>query len=491
MRKLMFLAVGFVTALALSACSEEQAELGTLQSASNALGESSLTSIEYSGAGRWYQFGQAPNPNLPWPQFELRAFTASIDYTIPAARVQMVRKQIVEPDRVRPTPVELPFDSYVADTFAWRMRVPIGAPAGTVPVLQVQPAAVDERAMEIWVTPHGFLKAAMANYATSTPVNGGSEVSFIIGEKYRYIGTINAQNQVERVITWISDHVLGDTPVEFLYSDYRDFDGIMFPARIERIQGGYPVLDIAVSSVTANPTVDIVVPDAVRNFTPAEVVNAERIGEGVYFMTGSGAHSIAIEQADHIVVVEAPTHETRSEAVIAKVKEIISDKPIRYVINTHTHFDHAGGLRTYVDEGATVVTHEMNRLYLEKVWVAPRTINPDRLAVSKKSPTFETLTDKLVLTDGTRSIEVHAIIGSGHNDAFIMVYLPAEKILIEGDAYSDRGTPPPATPNPYSVNLYENIQRLALDVVQIAGIHGRLSTLDDLRRNIGSAAVSD
>ena len=100
------------------------------------------------------------------------------------------------------------------------------------------------------------------------------------------------------------------------------------------------------------------------------------------------------------------------------------------------HFDHSGGLRTYVDEGATIVTHAMNKPYYEQAWAAPRTINPDRLAQSKKTATFETFTDKHVLTDGSRTIEVHQIAGSGHNDAFAMVYLPKEKILIEVDAYA-------------------------------------------------------
>ena len=122
--------------------------------------------------------------------------------------------------------------------------------------------------------------------------------------------------------------------------------------------------------------------------------------------------------------------------MIAKVKETIPNKPIRYLVNTHVHFDHSGGLRTYVDEGATIVTHEMNKPYYEQAWAAPHTLNPDRLAQSKKTATFETFTDKHVLTDGSRSIEIHQIAGSGHNDAFAMVYLPKEKILIEGDAYT-------------------------------------------------------
>ena len=233
-------------------------------------------------------------------------------------------------------------------------------------------------------------------------------------------------------------------------------------------------------------------PDQVKNFTPPPVqVNVQKLADGVYQMTGANAHTVAIDQSDHIVVVEGPANEARSLAVIAKIKETIPNKPIRYVINSHVHFDHSGGLRTYVDEGATVVTHQMNQPYFEQAWAAPRTLNPDRLAQSKKEAKFETVTDKKVLTDSKRNIEIHSIAGSGHNDAFLMIYLPKEKILIEGDAFTPgpADAPPPAVPNPYTVNLYENIQRLKLDVRQIAAIHGpRVATMADLRAAIGVKA---
>src|SRR6185503_17356962 len=208
-----------------------------------------------------------------------------------------------------------------------------------------------------------------------------------------------------------------------------------------RTQGGYPVLDITVSSVTANPAVDIAVPETVRAYTaPAVNVEMEKLADGVFYVKGGSHHSIAIDQRDHIVVVEAPQSEARSAAVIAKVKETIPNKLIKYLVNSHVHFDHSGGVRTFVDEGATIVTHQDNKAYYEKAWAAPHTINPDKLAQSKKTATFETFTDKHVLTDGRRTIEIHKIAGGGHNDAFAMVYLPKEKILIEGDAY----TPPAA-----------------------------------------------
>jgi glyoxylase-like metal-dependent hydrolase (beta-lactamase superfamily II) len=346
--------------------------------------------------------------------------------------------------------------------------------------------------MEIWTTPHGFLKAAAANNATSTPKDGGSEVTFTAG-KNKYVGTINAQNDLTGVQTWIDNPVLGDTEVVFTYSDYKDFAGVRFPGRILRVQGDHPVLDITVSNVKTNAPADISMP-AEANAAPAPVaVTAEKLAPGVYYIKGGTHHSVAIDQKDHIVVVEGPQNEARSAAVIAKVKETIPNKPIKYLINTHVHFDHSGGLRTYVDEGATIVTHEANRPYYEKAFAAPHTINPDKLEQSKKTAMFETFGDKHVLTDGARQIEIHKIAGGGHNDAFAMIYLPKEKILIEGDAFTPlaANAPPPAAVNPFAVNLDENITRLKLDVKQIAALHGpRLTTMADLKAFITPRSTS-
>jgi len=488
MRTWTFVAFGFAAAAASAACGQQA---GTLQAAAKSLKAADMKTIEYSGTGKWYQFGQAPSPTLPWPPFDVSAYTASINYDTPAARIQMTRKQVVEPDRVRPAPVEQKVDQYVSGAAAWNMAAPAGAAPGAAPAPQPQSAAVEERTMEIWSTPQGFLKAALANNATSQPAGAGSEITFTAG-KNKYVGTLNAQNQVEKIRTWIDNPVLGDTLVETTFADYRDFDGVPFPGHIVRTQGGYPVLDLMTSSVRSNAAVDLQVPDVARNATvPPPQATAEKLAEGVWYIKGGTHHSVAIEQRDHIVVVEAPLNEARSLAVIAKVKETIPNKPIKYLVNTHAHFDHSGGLRTYVDEGATIVTHEMNRSYYEQAWRAPHSLNPDRLEQSKKPVSFETFSDKHTLTDGHRTIEIDPIQGSGHNDAFAMVYLPAEKILVEADAYTPApaDAPPPAMPNPFSVTLYQNIERLKLDVRQIAALHGpRLVTLADLRSSIGQGA---
>ncbi|MGJ0485670.1 MAG: MBL fold metallo-hydrolase [Methylomicrobium sp.] len=480
-----FQAATLAATLAMNGCGTQQAQ--HLDLASAAADTAGIKSIEFSGTGHWYQFGQAPNPGLPWPPFELNNYSADIDYATASARVQISRKQIIEPGRNRPVPTVQKVDQYISGSTAWNLTPPAANAQNPAPTLTAQPAAVEERAAEIWASPQGFLKAALQHQAKQQPVNGGTEISFVIGGKYRYVGLLNSKHQLEKVQTWIDNPVLGDTLIETRYSNYRDFGGIQFPGHIARSQGGYPVLDIDVAEVKANPTVSIAVPPESAK-APAVKVTANKLADGVYYLTGGTHHSVAIDQKDHIVLVEAPQNEERSLALIAKLQEVFPNKPVKYLINTHAHFDHAGGLRTFADAGATIVTSEPNQAYYEKVWAAPHTLNPDRLEKSKRPARFESFTGKHVLSDGNRRIEILALAGNSHNDAFAAIYLPKEKILIEADAYTPTAAnvPPPVTPNPYSVNLFDTIRKLKLDVDKIAALHGpRVATLDDLRTAIG------
>ncbi|MBC3832717.1 MBL fold metallo-hydrolase [Undibacterium amnicola] len=468
------------------ALSSQIVSAADLQTAASQLNATNTKNIEFSGTGYWYQFGQAPHPKLAWPQFDLSSYKASINFDDAAARVQIVRKQSIEKGRDRPTPVEQRPDQYVQGNYAWSLATPVNASA---PTASAQPAAVEERTAEIWSTPQGFLKAALVNNATSKNLKSGVEVSFKVNEKYRYVGIINAKNQVESIKTWIDNPVLGDTLIETKFSAYKDFSGVSFPSQIVRLQGGFPVLKLNIDEVKANTDFNLSAPQNVVDFkAPAITVNAVKLADGVFHLTGGTHNSVAIEQTDHIVVVEAPLNEARSLAVIAKVKEAIPGKPIKFLVNSHAHFDHAGGLRTYVDEGSIILTEEQNLSYYQRIWAAPHSINPDNLDRSKKAALFKTFKGKLVLNDGKRKIEVHSIAGNSHNDAFALVYLPAEKILIQADAFNPpaAGTPIPVPANPFSVNLYSNIKKLRLDVETIAGLHGAKAVgLADLQAYIG------
>ena len=145
--------------------------------------------------------------------------------------------------------------------------------------------------------------------------------------------------------------------------------------------------------------------------------------------------------------IEGPQSEERADAIIAEAKKDIPNKPIKYVVNTHNHFDHSSGLRTFIAEGATIITHQDNKAYYEKIFSLPHTLNPDRQSEAKKKISIETMTDKKVLTDGNHVIELYRLQGSNHNDGLIVAYLPKEKILVEADAFNppaQANAPPPS-----------------------------------------------
>ncbi len=479
--------------LGLSVSSGLYAAESALEAAYKKAGADKVKTLEYTGAGKWYQFGQSPAPGTAWPAFEVKSYSASINFDNQSARTQQTRLQIVEPNRERPVPVEQKPDQYVNGSVAWNLAAPQGSAPGTPAVPQAQPAAVEERQAEIWTTPQGFLKAAQSNHAVTNKKGDATLVEFS-QQKYKYQGLINSKGELEQVKTWIDNPILGDTLVEVNYSQYKDFNGTRFPGKIVKIQGGSPVLDITVNQVKTNQPVDLAVPaDIKNNPSPAVAVTSTELAPGVHYLQGGTHHSLAVEQKDHVVVIEAPLNEARSVAVIAKVKELIPNKPITHLINSHQHFDHSGGLRTYVDAGATIVTHELNKPFYEKAWQQARTISPDKLASSKKPAKFQTFKDKLILDDGQRPIEIHSIAGNGHNDAFALIYLPKEKILVEADAFTPPApnAPAPTSVNPFSKNLYENINRLKLDVAQIAPLHGRLVQLKDLESFISTNTASN
>ena len=352
------------------------------------------------------------------------------------------------------------------------------------------------------MTPHGFLKAALAGNPTAVSRALGNRkvtiVSFTALGKYKVNGTINDQNQVELVQTWVANPVLGDTLYETRYTEYKDFAGVKFPTVLHSHQGdvrlnpGHNVMEIRVTSVQPNVTVAaLAVPDNVRQASVAPLrVESQKLADGIWFLGGGSHNSLGVEFRDFVAIVDAPLSEERSLAVMAEMQKLAPSKPIRYVVNTHHHFDHSGGLRTYVAEGATIITHQNNRHFYEDVVFhpAPRTLQADRLSLSPRAPVLETLNQKYVLSDGVRTLDVLAMQGLGHSQGMLVAYLPKEKILVNADLYSPpaQGAQPPAAPTAASVALSQNIQRLRLDVAQHVPIHGRVGTNEEFVKIVGA-----
>ena len=452
-----------------------------LQNATKVIGD--VKSIQFSGTGHLAAVGQAWNPTSPWPETIVKSYTRTIDYGSQSSREELVRNEGDPPAKGGAAPFggDQRQVNLVSGQYAWNQ--PGNAPQPAV-------AAAEERQLQIWLTPHGFLNGAMQNNATARKGKGGTEVSFTAMGKFKVTGTVDSQGMVTKTETRIPNPVLGDMLVETDYSAYKDFTGVKFPTVIVQKQGGYPLLDLAVTDVKTNVPLDLTVPDAVKQAKlPPVVVQTQKLGDGLWWLGGGSHHSVVVEYPTYITVIESPLNDERALAVIAEAKKLVPNKPIKYLVNTHNHFDHLGGVRAFVPEGATIITNAMNKAYYEKIFNAPHTLAPDRLSQNPKKATFITVKDKYVLSDGGREIDIIHIENDNHNAGMLMVYIPKEKVLVEADDFTPPAPNGPA-PAPRAVNLTKNlnanIERLKLDVVTIAPLHGFVVPVAELKKLAGT-----
>jgi glyoxylase-like metal-dependent hydrolase (beta-lactamase superfamily II) len=542
--------VAVVSLAMLSVVAAGQDAKTVISNASKAMGYDQLKSIEYTGSGfEGTAMGQAQSATAGWPKFTLRNFTRYIDITAGTSQQTAARSRPADP-----ATGQLPGGGGLApaaesqqttvvnanQTFPQRVDVTLSPPV----FLKLAAAASNPTATSRNISGKRF-----------TVVTFSADAKAPSGVPYMVSGYINSDNMVERVETAIEENsgLIGDVIVEQTYSGYKDFSGVKFPTKIQQKRAGLSWTDVTVTDVKAN----VAAPpppapaagrggagggggggaagggrggdgrggDAGRGAAaaaggggqrpggpPAEgqrgaaapaggaaggrggaaAIGSKKLADGIYMITG-GYRSVAVEMRDHIVLIEAPQNEMTTSNILAEVKKIFPDKPIRYVVNTHSHFDHSGGLRAAVAEGATIVTHELNKPLYEKWFSNPRTLYmPDKLAQSGRKPKFEYFEDKKVMRDNMNTIELYHLRGALHGEDTIVAYLPKIKTIVEADAFN---APAPNAPTPQNINGFERLlaselDRLKIDYTTIIPVHqpgggDREVTKGDLLRNIG------
>jgi glyoxylase-like metal-dependent hydrolase (beta-lactamase superfamily II) len=319
-------------------------------------------------------------------------------------------------------------------------------------------------------------------------------VSITVNGRYRVDATINAQDLLQRIHTWVADPVLGDMNYEheFTNDSYVELgNGIRFPTSWHSHQGwddnygtqnvtaghnafGGSLRDVAANSCGEAPGV----PGAVQRATFPVRVESQKLADGVYLLGGGSHNSAAIEFRDFVAVFEAPLDEARSLAVIDEIVRLAPGKPIRWVVNSHQHFDHVGGLRAYMHIGATIITHFKNYEFLKRdvLNYSPRTLAPDM--VSLWPPTelaegyyYEAIRENFIVSDGARNLNVHYVNPLAHVEGMLIAYLPAERLLFEADLVD---TDRPAAPEPTrdERSFYNAVGKLGLQVDRLVPVHG-------------------
>jgi glyoxylase-like metal-dependent hydrolase (beta-lactamase superfamily II) len=475
-------------ALGLAACTTLSPEAQTaalVARAEAAMGSATLKTLTVTGNGSGASVGQAHEPGMAWPGLQLTALSRSLNFEAASFREEYIRSR-GEPLGGGATPLMGSGDArgvvLAREAYAWDV-------AGIATVSA--PAALPARVHDLWMsTPQGAIKAAARAGARAGVrrdfLRRWDTLSFDMpGGQFSATLVIEATGLISRIEATVPHAVLGEMPVVTQFLDYRPHAGLMLPWRIVQEQGGFAALDLRLTHAAANEAVEVTIPDNVRAAT--ETVSVDKVAEGVWFLGGGTHNSVAIEQAAQIVLVEMPLHEGRARAVLDAANRLVAGKKALTVINTHHHFDHAGGLRVAAAEGATVFTSALARPYLEAALAQPRKGAPDTATPTPRRPILMAVEAKAVLNDANVAIEIHELQDSIHARGLLVVWLPREQLLIEADAYTPGApdAPPPAVPNANHLNLVQNIERLGLTPRLILPLHGRVVPAAELYAQIG------
>ena len=403
------------------------------------MGVDTLNSITYSGTARNGAFGQSKAIGDPMGAVNttrITEYTRTINFAPGGDAAALVSRATgpTQPPTVPGVPAPMPgvFNQNITGT---------------------QASTNFNQALNIWTTPWGFLKGAAANNATVRQQGGQQIVSFTppnlkspSGQTYSVTGYINAQNLVSKVETRVDNTVVGDLLVEFEYSNYQNMNGVQVPTRIVQKQAGMQTFDAEIKSATPNPSnlTALLTPPPPPAGAPGGAAGGpppapaappvEKLGEGA-FKIGGNYTSLAVDMGDHILVVESGQSDARGLAVMAAAKQAIPNKPIRFVVNSHPHFDHASGLSAAVAEGATILTHNNNEKVLEQLLSGPRTLTGDRLSkvANRRTDVVQGVGDRDVRKGNNGKVVELVRIPNEHSDGMLAVFLPAEKVVWTAD----------------------------------------------------------
>ena len=286
----------------------------------------------------------------------------------------------------------------------------------------------------------------------------------------------------------VTDPLDGDVVQETIFPGYRAVEKIMVPTGRQTRRGGDLIEDVKYTEVRFNTKpadTAFARPEGFEELPlPAPVPAREtKLGEGVYLFE-SGANALVVEFDTYVVVVEPYNGGRGPKPTINKAREMFPAKPVKYVVVTHHHDDHSGGLRSYIAEGVTVVTTPANQKYFERMADSTFTMFPDDQTRAPRKPLFEFVQGgKRVFTDGKQTLEVIDIGPSPHAQEMLVAYLPKEKLVFQGDLVNlpNSGKYMPTTVNDTTVHFFDWLAKSGLDIQRVAAVHGPATTLEDLR----------
>jgi len=476
----------------LSGCAQLSPEMQVIHDAADALGGiatiQDVTSFRIEGSGSNFRLGQNRMPDSDLPEAEIHSYTFEQDLENHRMRTEVVSTNFAGVGRMAVTGL----DKNVA------YSVGQGGPQ------RAGAAAAMERQVQFYHHPLTLLRIALAEGEAE------GEAAAIVSNLRQEMGhdmvditttdgsvlTLHVDPETKQVLTISSigyNSNLGDVVNATSFDNYADVNGLVLPQAITKTIDALPSSELQVShranTGAPSPTF-LVMPTEIASAPEpgpsAANVTDEELADGVWFLSGQSHHSVLIEFPEYTVLVEAPQNDTRALGVITRARELVPDKPLRYLVNTHHHFDHSGGLRAAVAEGLTVITHETNQALYQELVSRPHTVMADYLAQNPAELMLETVTgdETYELRDGNRVVEIFRLGDNPHADGSLLVYVPADRILVQSDLYI------PGVEGPFAETaaiLLQSIRDRELRVDQIVPMHGMLQTVSELEEAVAAS----
>ncbi len=292
---------------------------------------------------------------------------------------------------------------------------------------------------------------------------------------------------------FLREHAIaGDSFADVVYEEYRPVGALQLPFRyIERV-AGVPTEVMRADAIE----LDVSIPEdrfraperqnVVRMASdPSEPV-VEKLGDGLYMIRGP-YNIVFAGFRDHVVVLEAPVSSRYTEACLGLIRATVPDKPIRYLVSTHFHYDHVAGVRPYVAEGVSILTTPDAKAIIQQVASSRRTMYPDALSRKPQAPKIETIAGSKILDDGANRVELYDVGPSDHIAQMLVAYFPKEKLLFEADVWDPTSLELPLGWTDTTI-LARKIEELGLQVDRIIPVHGIPATMEAMRRGVAIRA---
>ncbi len=463
-------------------------ELQLIEDAAEAMGGlrsvSQTTALTVEGEGRTFRLGQNTRPRADLPYYQVENYLLQVDYANQRWRLSQ--------DRTTTFLTGGPL-------YGARQTYGLDGDVAYDDAARASDKVAADRWAEMYHNPLGIVLLGLDETSTVSNLREeGAErvVDVVAANGTQFTLHVSAETGLPSKVVSSSYHPnLGDVAIETLFDGYQEMGGLGgFQARLTLPRNYTTNLDrftISRYSTTADTNADVGDLSAPADVRAASApmatvtVDVDEVTDGVWRLAGQSHHSALLEFEDFLVLIEAPQSEARTLAVIESARELRPDKPLRYVINTHHHFDHSAGIRAAVSEGLTVVTHRTNQSFYEDMVARRHSIVQDALTRNAQPLTLEAVSSEepFEITDGSRTLQIATVVDDPHAEGMLMAYLPRERILFEVDAFS-----PSAAASPFAETLLRNIEDRELRVETIVPLHGEIATLEDLETAVEQEA---